>query len=286
MSVRNTLVAATLFGLAFGSVYWGLTQQPGEGAPAQRPPGGFVTGRVRQPVDPAIVARGKTLYGINCQGCHGPDLRGGDMGGPNLLRSQAALSDQNGEMIVPIIHGARQAMGMPAIPLNDEDAMTVAAYVRSVVATIGGQGRPPGEQKVLNIVVGDAAEGQTYFDAKCKTCHSAQGDLSGIATKVPSPKMLQNLWVSGGGRNRTTPEPVATAVVQFPAGTKVEGQLVRIDDFLVTLKLDDGSIRTIKRNGATPKVTVHDPMLAHRDLLPIYTDKDIHNVTAYLETLK
>ena len=83
------------------------------------------------------MARGKTLYGINCQGCHGQDLRGGDLGGPNLLRSQVALSDQDGELIVPIIQGARQSMGMPKIELSLDDSKTVAAYVRSVIATIG-----------------------------------------------------------------------------------------------------------------------------------------------------
>src|SRR5262249_27691061 len=99
---------------------------PQNGAPAANPPGeqnisppaaakqregGFVPGQKRAPSDPAQVARGKTLYGVNCRSCHGPDLRGGDMGGPNLLRSQAALSDLDGELIVPIIQGSRKNMG-------------------------------------------------------------------------------------------------------------------------------------------------------------------------------
>src|SRR5215831_19073700 len=75
--------------------------------------GGFVPGQKRAPEDPAKVARGKTLFEINCRSCHGADLRGGDMGGPNLLRSQVALADQHGELIVPIIQGSRQKMGMP-----------------------------------------------------------------------------------------------------------------------------------------------------------------------------
>src|SRR3954466_4061249 len=93
--------------------------------------GGFVPGQKRKAQDPVQVARGKLLFGINCRGCHGADLRGGDLGGPNLLRSQVALSDLGGELIVPIIHGSRQNMGMPAIGLNDADANAVAAYVRS-----------------------------------------------------------------------------------------------------------------------------------------------------------
>src|SRR5438477_12213442 len=123
-------------------VLLGLAQPPAAEVPAQRPPGGFIPGAVRPPIDPAVVARGKILYGINCQGCHGQDLRGGDLGGPNLLRSQVALSDQDGELIVRIIHGSRQDAGMPAIPMSDPDAKAVAAYIRSVIATIGRQGLP------------------------------------------------------------------------------------------------------------------------------------------------
>jgi cytochrome c oxidase cbb3-type subunit III len=287
MNVRNGLVAATFLGLFMGSVYWGLAQQPAGGAVGgQRAVGGFVPGQTRPPVDPAVAARGKTLYGINCQGCHGADLRGGDMGGPNLLRSQVTLSDQSGELIVPIIQGARQAMGMPAIPLNLEDSNTVAAYVRSVIATIGKQGAPPSEQKPLNIVVGNAGDGEAYFNMKCKSCHSPQSDLKGIASRISDAKALQNLWVAGGVHNGSNEGPMAAVAITLPSGEKVEGKLVRIDDFLVTVKLSDGAVRTFRRNGATPKVAVNDPLKIHKDLLPVYTDKDIHNVTAYLVTLK
>src|SRR5277367_68759 len=97
---------------------------------AQEPPhrvGGFVPGQKRPPGDPAQIARGKTLYGVDCRGCHGADLRGGDLGGPNLLRSQLALSDENGELILPIIQGSRQSQGMPAIEMSREDGLAVAA---------------------------------------------------------------------------------------------------------------------------------------------------------------
>ncbi len=254
---------------------------------AQQSPGGFVPGAVRPPIDPAIVARGKTLYGINCQGCHGPDLRGGDLGGPNLLRSQVALTDHDGELIVPIIQGGRQAMGMPKIGLSIEDSNTVAAYVRSVIATIGGQGKPPEAKEPLSILAGNASAGEAYFNLKCQNCHSPQGDLRGIATRVSDPKALQNLWVAGHpARPRGSEASIATVTVTQASGTAVEGQLVHIDDFLVTLKLPDGTTRSFRRNGDQPRVVVKDPLQAHKDLLPVYTDKNIHDVTAYLVTLK
>jgi cytochrome c oxidase cbb3-type subunit 3 len=210
------------------------------------------------------------------------------------LRSQVALSDQDGEMIVPIIQGSRQAQGMPAIDIPPQDAKAVATYVRSVLETIGRQGYPPSVGKAPeSIVVGNAAEGRAYFATKCGSCHSATGDLQGIASKYPDAKMLQNAWVSGGGgrgRGRggagESSARTVTVTVTLPGGERVDGRLVRIDDFLVVLAQADGSQRSFRRVGDVPKVDIHDPMKAHKDLLTTYSDKDMHDVTAYLVTLK
>jgi cytochrome c oxidase cbb3-type subunit III len=286
MRVTYRLFAATFMAAMISSVYWLPAQTPAPEEVPQQPVGGFVPGQKRPPIDPAVVARGKALYAVSCQGCHGPDLRGGDMGGPNLLRSQVALTDLDGESIVPIIQGARQSMGMPAIPLQLDDAKAVAAYVRSVVATIGRAGAPPSQQQPVNIVVGDASDGAAYFARTCGHCHSPEGDLRGIASRVTSPKALQNLWVMGGAKGQKNDRTAATVTVTLPSGESLQGQLVRIDDFLVTLKSNDGTFRTFMRKGDSPKVVIVDPLKAHKDLLPTYTDKDIHDVTAYLVTLK
>ena len=251
-------------------------------------------GQKRPPGDPAQIARGKTLYGVSCTSCHGADLRGGDLGGPNLLRSQVALSDQDGELIVPIIQGSRQSAGMPAVLMSPADGKAVAAYIRSEVATIGTQGKPPSIGKPPpSVLVGDASAGQAYFAAKCGNCHSPTGDLQGVATRISDPKSLQNSWVAGGRTRRFGPTVGApgsrrtvTVTITQPTGESMEGRLVRIDDFLVTVALADGTLRTFRREGEVPKVDVHDPMKAHRELLAVYTDKDIHDVTAYLVTLK
>jgi cytochrome c oxidase cbb3-type subunit III len=286
MRVTYRLFAATFLAAIICSIYWSPAQTPTAEESPQQPAGGFVPGQKRPPIDPAVIARGKTLYGINCQGCHGPDLRGGDMGGPNLLRSQVALTDLNGELIVPIIQGSRRSMGMPAIPLSLDDSKIVAAYVRSVVVTIGRAGAPPNEQQPVNIVVGNAGDGAAYFARTCAGCHSPEGDLRGIATRVTDPKQLQNEWVTGGAYRKKNEAPSATVTVTLPSGESVQGQLVRIDDFLVTLKSSDGVMRTFTRKGTSPKIVIVDPLKGHKDLLPTYTDKEIHDVTAYLVTLK
>src|SRR5262249_5841340 len=141
MRVQKSLAAAILLlALTFTAADRAAAQEP-PAPPAQggrgaggggRRAGGFVPGQQRPPEDPAVVQSGKILYRLSCTGCHGADLRGGDIGGPNLLRSQVALSDQNGELIVPIIQGARQSSGMPAIDMSPDDAKAVAAYVRTV----------------------------------------------------------------------------------------------------------------------------------------------------------
>lgn len=290
MWVKSSLAAAVLLGLT--ATVDLMAQAPplaGAGQNGVRRAGGFVPGQQRPPGDPVQIARGKALYGIDCTGCHGADLRGGDLGGPNLLRSQLALSDQDGELILPIIQGSRQSQGMPAIDVSREDGLAVAAYVRSILATIGRQGMPPSVgQEPPSVLVGDARAGEAYFDAKCNGCHSPAGDLKGIATRIPDPKALQNRWVAGGvGRRGASAgaHPVTVTITQ-PSGEKIDGRLVRIDDFLVTIALADATVHTFRREGDVPKVEVHDPMKAHRDLLSVYTDQAMHDVTAYLVTLK
>jgi cytochrome c oxidase cbb3-type subunit 3 len=261
-------------------------------ASAQVPPqrtGGFVPGQKRPPEDPAMVQRGKTLYEVNCRGCHGQDLRGGDMGGPNLLRSPVALTDQHGELIVPIILGSRQKMGMPAINVSEADAQSVASYVRTVIGRIGGQGKPPSEDHVdPSILVGNAQEGKAYFDAKCSGCHSASGDMKTFVAQTKDQKRLQSTWVEGGReRGGMSEKRTPTADVVLASGEKISGLVLQIDEFLITLELADGTERSFNRVSATdPAVTLHDPMQKHREMLTEYTDKDIHDVTAYLETLK
>ena len=267
--------------------------QPPQAGPRRQ--GGFVPGQERPTGEPAQIARGNTLYGISCRGCHGADLRGGDMGGPNLLRSQIALSDRDGEKIIPVIQGSMQSGGMPAIAMSPEDAKAVATYVRSILATIGGQGKPPDSQEPPTILVGNAAEGQAYFATKCAGCHSVTGDMKGLAARITDPKMLQNAWVAGGARggrggppapsSRTAARTVTVSVTP-PNGKTIDGRLLRIDDFVVTLALPDGTSRSFRRDGGVPKVEVHDPLATHRELLSAYSDKNIHDLTAYLVTLK
>lgn len=240
----------------------------------------------RPPADPVVLDRGRALYGVNCNFCHGSDARGGE-GGPNLLRSELVLNDQKGELMAPIVQNGRGEM--PKLNLSAPQIADIAAFIHSF--RVGGYDVsrmvPP------SILVGDAKAGEVAFQAKCAACHSATGDLKGIASKITDPKILQNTFLmpSAGGRfGRGGPSPVnvppTTVSVTLASGQKTDGQLVRIDDFTVTLLNTDGNQQTFRRDGDTPKVEIHDPLKPHKDLLPTYTDKEIHNLTAYLVTLK
>jgi cytochrome c oxidase cbb3-type subunit 3 len=184
---------------------------------------------------------------------------------------------------------------MPAFPFPDDDIKAIAEYLHSVLKEAGRQGRPPVDETIPpeKVLVGDAAAGQAYFNAKCSSCHSITGDLQHVAVRVADPRELQNLWISGGGGGgrggrggRGGGEGPATAVITPASGGRVEGRLVRIDDFIVTIVQNDGTRRTFARNGSDPKVEIQDPASAHRTLVPTLADSDMHNVTAYLWTIK
>jgi mono/diheme cytochrome c family protein len=216
---------------------------------------------------------------VQCNFCHGSDARGGE-GGPNLLRSELVLKDENGELIAPVVRGGRE--GMPKFDLPMEQIAAIAAFIHSF--RVGGY--DISRQKPLSIVVGDPKAGEVYFNHTCSPCHAVTGDLKGIAARITDAKRLQQTWlVPGGGRGGGRLKPTTVAVT-LPAGSVVEGRLNRIDDFTVTLTDAEGTQHTFTREGDSPKVEIHNPLQPHKELLRTYTDKDIHDVTAYLETVK
>jgi cytochrome c oxidase cbb3-type subunit 3 len=290
--MKASLVALLLLPVVIMAQTPPAPQQPPRAAPA--PPGGgnpYASAYPQHPPgDPAAIERGKTLWGVHCSFCHGPDARGGQ-GGPSLIRSDLVLRDKNGELIAPVVQNGRPEGGMPKIDLTAAQVSDVAAYIHSfrVSGYDASRVTPP------SILVGDAKAGEVYFNAKCAACHSVTGDLKGFGAKIDDPKLLQQTWLmpgSGmrrpfaGGPFQVTSGPTTTVTVTLSSGQKIEGRLIRIDDFIVVLVEADGTQRSFRRDGDVPRVEIHDPLKPHKDLLRTYTDGDIHNVTAYLVTLK
>jgi cytochrome c oxidase cbb3-type subunit 3 len=239
-----------------------------------------------------VIDRGKTTYGVSCSFCHGSDARGGEVG-PNLLRSAVVLQDQNGELIAPIVHGGRAQQGMPRVDITDEQISEVAAWLHHFNATGKTVMYNSAE---INIVTGNAQAGEAYFQKTCASCHSSTGDLAGIGSRITEPKILQQTWLlpggEGGHSGRYSAQvlglhiPPITVTVTLPNGKKIEGYLVSISDFYVGLTNETCGPQGFRRDGDIPKVEIHDPLAPHRELLEKIADKDVHDVTAYLVTLK
>jgi cytochrome c oxidase cbb3-type subunit III len=243
--------------------------------------------------DPAAVERGGAAFRANCAGCHGVAAKGGP-GAPDLVRSLLVLDDEKGILIAPVIREGRPDKGMPKLNLTEAQISDIVAWLH--VQTYAAGHRVTYEFR--DIVTGDPKKGEAYFNGagRCNTCHSAAKDLAGIGRKY-DPLTLQTRWLHPGGqRGRTRASKAAgehnsaatpNVTVTLASGQTFSGTLDYIDDFTVLLRDAKGDFHSFARDGATPPhVEVHDPLKTHIDMLRSYTDADIHNLTAYLVTLK
>ncbi|HKQ85309.1 MAG TPA: c-type cytochrome [Candidatus Acidoferrales bacterium] len=277
--------------------------------PAANPPAtiGATPAAVRQSgEDPGAVARGQEAYAsAGCGSCHGATAKGTDTG-TDLIRSPLVEDDTKGELIGPVLTQPHPKVGGAKPNLTDQQISDIAAWLR--VQVYGAAMRDT--YTYLNIVVGDPQKGEAFFNGagKCNTCHSVTGDLAGIGSKY-APPQLQSLWISGGANARfgrglgrglltanggmladTSPPAITpstiTITVTLADGQKFTGVPVSYDDFHVAFRDMSGAYHSFDRRGEWPKVEVHNPLQPHWDLLKHLTDDEMHNVTAYLVTLK
>jgi mono/diheme cytochrome c family protein len=229
-----------------------------------------------------VVQRGRQTFSANCSFCHGSDARGGEQG-PNLIRSETVLDDHDGELIAKVVQNGRPDKGMPKFDLTLEEIVPIAAFLHSI--PVGGRAAITG---TVNALVGNAQAGKAYFEGpgKCTTCHTATGDLAGIGGRFRDVRALQGAMLSGEARGEEFARERKTVTVTVPSGEVVMGRLDQLDDFVVSLTDVEGNYHSYRRNGNSPKVVVKDRLQPHLDMLRTLQDDDIHNLTAYLETLK
>ncbi len=225
--------------------------------------------------DPAI-ERGRKQFEQDCGFCHGPDATGAR--GPDLLRSPLVAHDLKGDLIGELIRHGRPDKGMPAMPLTDAQVSDIATFLHARATGALASNRVPREYAVEKLLTGNAEAGKTYFNGAggCNKCHSATGDLDKVASKY-SPIDLEAHMLYPEGRH-------ATAVVTLASGEQIKGPPVHIDDFEIALRDGSGWYRSFSREQV--KVEIQDPLEAHRELLGKLTQADVHNLFAYLETLK
>jgi cytochrome c oxidase cbb3-type subunit III len=225
--------------------------------------------------DPKMAAEGQKIFAPTCGFCHGADARGAS--GPDLLRSAVVLDDNQGELIGQTVHQGRPAKGMPAFPsLTEEQVRDIAEYLHLQIELAANRGT----YKPLNVVTGDAKAGEAYFNGagKCSTCHSVSGDLAHIGSKTNPPDLQQAFLYPA--------KPSTTKVtVTLRDGTRINGTLKHLDDFYVSLYDAEGSYHSIPLEKGVA-VEVEDKLLFHRQMLDKYTNQQMHDLTAYLVTLK
>ena len=233
-----------------------------------------------QPEKPnaAAAERGRTEFKSNCGFCHGDDATGNRA--PDLLRSPSLGHDINGEVLTPIIRNGRPDQGMPSFStLSAAQISDIVAFLHAQAYEALHSNGVPRDYPLRKLLTGNVAAGKAFFNGAggCAACHSVTGDLAGIAKKR-SPLDLQQRMLYPGGPSRQT------ATVTLPDGTKLDGKLVHADEFDIAIIGPDGWYRSWPRDKV--KAEVHDPLAAHKALMPKYTDAEIHNLFAYLETLQ
>jgi cytochrome c oxidase cbb3-type subunit 3 len=229
--------------------------------------------------DPASVKRGQPLFIASCGSCHAANATGTPKA-PNLIRSTVVRHDKDGSAIAAVIKSGPHAT-TPAANLAAEQVSDVVSFIRDLIQTYdkSSSGPMPADYPLKLLLTGNAQAGRAWFNGagKCSTCHSPTGDLAGIAGKYSAIELQTRFMMP-----RTTKPKTAT--VTLSSGQRVTGELLVQNTYDVSVRTADGKTQSWPAD--TVKVDVTDPLQAHRDLLPKYTDADMHNMFAYLWTLK
>jgi cytochrome c oxidase cbb3-type subunit III len=228
--------------------------------------------------DTAAIDRGHKQFEQSCGFCHGPDATGAR--GPDLLRSPILAHDVKGDLIGKVIHEGRPDKGMPPLSLTDEQIADIATFLHARATEALESAEVPKGYPVEKLLTGNAEAGKVYFNGAggCKNCHSPTGDLDGITGKYSAVDLQSHMLYPEGKHT--------TATVTLASGQQISGPLAHIDEFVVALHEGDkaGAYRSFQRDEV--KLELKDRLAAHRQLLEKITPADIHNLFAYLQTLK
>lgn len=238
---------------------------------------------------PEAINRGLPAYNSTCGYCHGQRGKGGKAG-PDLIASVVTLHDEDGVEIAKYVRGPEHSK-VVKLDASDSQIADIAAYLHSRVIYASGRG----DVRTAEVLVGNAKAGEQYFNGAggCNKCHQPTGDLKGIGSKYDVVTLQDKIVMPRTGRGgfgrgaAGPPSPTAPyATLTLPSGETIKGSPVRVTDFDVTLRLADGSTKTWAREHGMPKVQITDPLQAHIDIMTRLKDTDMHNLTAYLATLK
>lgn len=276
-SLSAASARGVLLGIIFLSGLWvvqTLAQQPGSSSQAGGESKQKATTESKYP--PELVEQGATLFQQRCAFCHGRDAAGGETG-PDLTRSKLVASDVDGEKIGAVVRNGRPEKGMPPFDVGDEQVAGLAAFIHTQQKN--ARSRPGGRKGVdaSDLQTGNAQAGKQYFEGAggCAKCHSPTGDLAGIANRHQGLELERRMLYPEDAKSRVT--------VTLGSGKTVTGVLAYLDEFTVGLTDEAGSYHSWRIRDVHYKVDA--PVDAHVALFSKYTDADIHNLMAYLQTL-
>jgi cytochrome c oxidase cbb3-type subunit 3 len=241
---------------------------------------------------PEQIQAGKTLFAAQCSFCHGRDAGGGESG-PDLMASALVEQDVRGDKIGPVVRNGRSGK-MPAFQQTDEQLAGLVAYIHDQ-KTKAKEGRRR-TVDASDLQTGNVEAGMRYFNGAggCAKCHSPSGDFAGVAGKLQGLDLLRRMLYRGEklatesaeeeGIKAGSPPVTPTVTVTLPSGQSVAGKLAYRDEFTIALVDDDGWYRSWPARQV--KYTVKNPLEGHIELLGKFTDEKIHDVLAYLQTLR
>jgi cytochrome c oxidase cbb3-type subunit 3 len=273
--MRQTLRKSTMGVLAAAMV---MAQGPGAQSPASRPLPQTVTPQA-YPVEQ--IHAGEQRFTSQCGFCHGRDAAGGETG-PDLTRSRLVADDTRGDKIGPLLRAGRPDQGMPAFSLSDTDLAAVVAFIHDQKTKSEALGGGRRSVDASDLATGNAEAGRRYFNqvGNCSGCHSATGDLAGVASRYKGLALLQRMLYPSGRPAPARPKVMVT----LASGQTVARDVGSEDEFTIVTLDSSGARQTYEKSAV--KYKIDDPMSAHFAQLGKYTDDDMHNVFAYLDTLK
>jgi cytochrome c oxidase cbb3-type subunit III len=224
-----------------------------------------------------IIASGSDLFQRNCAFCHGRDAGGGETG-PDLTRSKLVSADIKGENIEGVVQNGRVEKGMPRFSLSAPELTSLVAFIHSQQDKAMSQTGTRRGVDVSDLQTGNVEAGKRYFNGTggCASCHSVIGDLSGIASRYQGLKLEQQMLYPKDAKS--------IVAVTLPSGKVFKGTLAYLDEFTVILIGPEGVYHSW--SASTVKYKVDAPVNAHVELFDKYTDDDIHNLMAYLQTIR
>ena len=226
---------------------------------------------------PAMVTAGGGLFQQNCAFCHGRDAGGGETG-PDLTRSKLVAADVGGDKIGDVVLHGRTEKGMPAFQFSPDQISQLVAFIHSQRTKAMSQSGKRKGVDVADLQTGNVEAGKAYFNGAggCSKCHSPTGDLAGVASRFEGLQLEERMLYPRDVKSKVT--------VTLPDGKSLTGTLAYLDEFTVALRETDGTYHSWKTSAVKYKVDA--PVEAHVEQFPKYTDDDIHNLMAYIQTLR